>query len=127
MEEFSPEQRAARKQAVFDAMSPRRQKHILKRGYDKWDPFLEPKDPIEIRRDATRRTSIQLFREFLWSRENEKYSNAYGQAVLDMALGLINGDDRYIAMYEFALWYGKLLQAEGQRPPWQDEEGESSG
>ena len=52
MNEFTPEERAARKKAVFDAMAPRRQKHILRRGFDKWDPFLEPKDPIEIRRDS---------------------------------------------------------------------------
>ena len=51
----------------------------------------------------------------------KKYSNSYGQAVLDMALGLINGDDRYIAMYEFAAWYRALLETEGQRPPWQDD------
>ncbi len=121
MSEFTPEDRDARKRAVFDAMAPRRQKHILRRGYDKWDPFLEPKDPIEIRRDTTRRTSIELFREFLWSRENEKYSNSYGQAVLDMALGLINSDDRYIAMYEFAVWYRALLESEGQQPPWLDD------
>lgn len=121
MNEFTSEERAARKRAVFDSMAPRRQKQIMARGYDKWDPFMEPKDPIEIRRDTTRRTSIQLFREFLWARENEKYSNSYGQAVLDMALGLINGDDRYIAMYEFAVWYRALLEAEGHKPPWHDE------
>ena len=121
MSEFTPEERESRKRAIFEAMSPRRQKHILRRGYDKWDPFLEPKDPIEIRRDTTRRTSIQLFREFLWSRDNEKYSNSYGQAVLDMALGLINCEDRYIAMYEFSVWYRALLEAEGQRPPWHED------
>ena len=121
MDEFSVEDKAARKRAVFDSMSPRRQKHLLKRGYDKWDPFQEPKDPIEIRRDAGRRTAAQLFREFIWSREDEKYSNAYGQAVLDMALGLINADDRYVAMYEFAIWYRTLLAAEGRKPAWEDE------
>jgi hypothetical protein len=121
MSEFTPEEQKARKRAIFESMAPRRQKHILRRGYDKWDPFLEPKDPIEIRRDTTHRTSIQLFREFLWSRDNEKYSNAYGQAVLDIALGLINNEDRYIAMYEFAVWYRALLEAEGQRPPWHED------
>jgi len=114
MADFTPEEREARKRAIFDAMSSRRQKHILKRGYDKWDPFIEPKDPIEIRRDVTHRTSIQLFREFLWSRDNENYSNAYGQAALDMAMGIINKDDRYLAMFDFACWYRDLLAQDGQ-------------
>ena len=93
-------------------MSPRRQKSILKRGYDKWDPFQEPKDPIDIRRDATKRTTQQLVREFLQGRGDKPYSNAYGRGVLEIALGLINDDDRFIAMYEFSCWYQELLKTE---------------
>ncbi|MBW2250098.1 MAG: hypothetical protein JRF60_05585 [Deltaproteobacteria bacterium] len=85
MSEFSVEEVEQRKKAVFDAMSPRRQKHILKKGYDKWDPFEEPKDPIDIRKDQTKRTTQELVREFLQSRSSEEYSNAYGRGVLEMA------------------------------------------
>ena len=95
----------ARKKAIFDNMSPRRQKHIMKKGYEKWDPFEEPKDPIDIRRDKTNRTTQQLVREFLQNCGHDKYSNAYGRGVLEMALGIINKDDRFIGMYEFAAWY----------------------
>ena len=50
-----------KKKAVFDAMSPRRQKHILNKvGYDNWDPFEKPKDPIDIRTDKSKRTSQRL-------------------------------------------------------------------
>lgn len=113
MSEFSSKDVEQRKKAVFDAMSPRRQKHILKKGYEKWDPFQEPKDPIDIRRDSTRRTSQQLVREFLQSRSSEEYSNAYGRGVLEMAIGIINDDDRFIGMYEFARWHQELLKKEG--------------
>ncbi len=103
----------ARKKAILDAMSPRRQKYILNRvGYEKWDPFQEPKDPIDIRKDKTNRTSQVLVREFLQSVSAEDYSNAYGQAVMDMAIGLVNDDDRYIAMFEFSMWYKELLDRE---------------
>jgi len=103
-----------KKKAIFDAMSPRRQRHILKKiGYDKWDPFEKPKDPIDIRRDKSRRTSQMLVREFLQSRPLEGYSNSYGRGVLDMAIGIVNDDDRYLAMYEFALWHNNLLKEEG--------------
>jgi hypothetical protein len=113
MTEFSAEDAEKRKKAVFDSMSSRRQKHILKKGYDKWDPFEEPKDPIDIRKDKTRRTSQMLVREFLQSRSTEEYSNSYGRGVLEMALGIINDDERFIGMYEFACWYRNLLKKEG--------------
>ena len=104
-----------KKQAIFDAMSPRRQKHILNKiGYEKWDPFEKPKDPIDIRRDKSRRTSQALVREFLQSRPLEGYSNSYGRGALDMAIGIVNDDDRYLAMYDFALWHKELLKREGR-------------
>ena len=114
MSEFSPEETEKRKKAVFDHMSPRRQKHILnKTGYDKWDPFQEPKDPIDIRKDKTKRTTQMLVREFLQSRESEGYSNAYGRGVLEIALGIVNAEERFIGMYEFSCWYQDLLRREG--------------
>ncbi|RJQ68939.1 MAG: hypothetical protein C4519_22255 [Desulfobacteraceae bacterium] len=99
-----------KKRAIFDGMSPRRQKHILKRGYENWDPFEVPKDPIDIRRDVTQRTTQQLVREFLQQCGHAKYSNAYGRGVLEMALGIINCDDRFIGMFEFAVWYTEQLR-----------------
>ncbi len=113
MSEMSSRESDDRKKAVFDAMSPRRQKHILKKGYEKWDPFQEPKDPIDIRRDKTKRTTQMLVREFLQSQSSEGYSNAYGRGVLEMALGIVNDDDRFIGMYEFARWHQELLKREG--------------
>jgi hypothetical protein len=114
MSDFSPEEVELRKRAVFDNMSPRRQKHILKKGYDKWDPFEEPKDPIDIRRDKTKRTTQMLVREFLQSRSFAKYSNAYGRGVLEMALGMVNEDDYFRGIYEFSCWYRDLLDKEGR-------------
>ena len=64
MTELSPEDEK-RKQAIFDSMAPRRQKVILKKGYSSWDPFQEPKDPIDIRKEKTQRTTQMLVREFL--------------------------------------------------------------
>ena len=102
-----------RKQAIFDSMSARRRKHIFQKGYDKWDPFQEPKDPIDIRKDKTKRTSQMLVREFLQTRTFEQYSNAYGRGVFEICLGIINEDERYKGMYDFACWYRGLLQKEG--------------
>ncbi len=105
-------QREERKKAEFNAMGPRNQKHILKKGYDSWDPFLEPKDPIDIRKDPTQRTSQGLVREFLQTRPQEAYNNAYGRGVLEIALGIVNREDRFRGMFEFSCWYKNLLDRE---------------
>ncbi len=113
MTEISPEEQEKRKKAIFDSMSPRRQQHILKRGYEKWDPFIEPKDPIDIRRDKTKRTAQMLVRDFLQSRPHDDCSNAYSSGVLEMCLGIVNEDEKYQGMLDFALWYHELLREEG--------------
>ena len=102
-----------RKQWIFDKMSARRQQHILKKGYDQWDPFVEPKDPIDIRKDKTRRTSQMLISEFLQSRSSEEYSNAYGRGAFEICLGIINQEERFLGMYDFVCWYRDLLEREG--------------
>lgn len=109
----TPEEIETRKKAIFDAMSPRAQRRILKLGFDKWDPFEAPKDPIDIRRDKSKRTSQMLVREFLQSLPLDGYSNSYGRGVLEMAIGIINDDDRFKGMYEFAIWHQALLRKEG--------------
>ncbi len=111
MSKVSREEAEARKRAIYESLSARRKKYIERIGYEKWDPFEEPKDPIDIRRDTTKRTTQQLVREFLQSRPPEApYSNAYGQAVMEMAIGIVNDDERYQAMLEFAAWYLALLK-----------------
>ncbi|MCU0599383.1 MAG: hypothetical protein MUE70_09030 [Desulfobacterales bacterium] len=103
-----------RKKAIFDSMSPRRQKHILKRGYDAWDPFELPKDPIDIRKDKTKRTTHMLIREFLQTRPSEGYSSEYGRGAFELCLGIINEDERFLGMFDFACWYKELLKKELQ-------------
>lgn len=102
-----------RKKAIFDAMSPRRQQYILKKGYDKWNPFQEPKDPIDIRKDKSKRTTQTLVREFLQLKDPETYSPAYGRGVLEICLGIVNNEDRFLGMYDFSCWYRDLLKREG--------------
>ncbi len=113
MRKLSPEDEE-RKKAIFDGMSPKRQKHILKKeGYDKWDPFIEPKEPIDMRQDKSRRTAIELAREFLAGCNAQEYSNAFGQGAWEMCIGLVNNDEQYKGMYEFACWYRDFLKKEG--------------
>ena len=102
-----------RKKAIYEAMSPRGQRYIQKIGYDRWNPFDEPKDPIDIRADeGTKRTAQQLFRKFLQLYDAKGVSSQFSRGVLEMAMGLVNNEDRVRAMYEFSLWYRDLLLKE---------------
>lgn len=107
------------KKAVFDSMSPRRQKHILKKGYERWDPFEKPKDPIDMRMDKTRRTSQMLIREFFYymdatDRGLDSHGNDYRKGAFDLCLGIINEDEKFLGMFDFACWYQELLKKEGK-------------
>ncbi|MDI6688125.1 MAG: hypothetical protein QME06_07900 [Desulfobacterales bacterium] len=113
MTEISPEEEERRKKAILDSMSPRRRKHILKKGYDKWDPFIKPKDPIDIRKDVTKRTTQMLIREFMQTCSQEDYNNEFGKGAFEICYGIINNDEKFRGMFEFACWYKELLKKEG--------------
>ncbi|MCF8107270.1 MAG: hypothetical protein K9K64_17470 [Desulfohalobiaceae bacterium] len=101
------------KLAIYDRLSPRRKKFIDRIGYSKWDPFQEPKHPIETRQDATKRTAQQLFRDFFDANQIQEYSNAYGRGVYEMCMGVFNRDERYRGIFEFCLWYERQLRETG--------------
>ncbi len=102
------------KRDLYDKIPARRKKFIDKIGYENWDPFPKPNDPMEIRRDVSKRTSQELFREYFQTRpKDEVQSNAYRQAVLELAIGLIGRDEKYLGYFDFAVWYYHLLQKEG--------------
>lgn len=113
MGNLTPEEEEIRKRAIFDAMSPRGQRYILKRGYEEWNPFEAPKDPIDIRTEKTKRTTQMLVREFLQACPHEDYSTAYGRGVFEICHGIVNGDDASRGMFEFSCWYQALLRREG--------------
>ena len=76
-------------------------------------PLPGAQRPIDIRKDKSKRTTQQLVREFLQTRQDEGYSNAYSRGVLELALGIVNEEERFIGMYEFASWYRDILKREG--------------
>lgn len=111
--ELTEEQEKLKKD-LYDKIPARRKKFIDKIGYENWDPFPKPNDPMEIRRDVSKRTSQELFREYFQNRPaDEVQSNAYRQAVLEMAIGIIAKDEKYLGFFDFAVWYYNLLEKEG--------------
>lgn len=102
------------KRQIYEKMHPRRRKFIDRIGYDNWDPFQKPNDPLDIRLDVTKRTTQQLVREFLQhAAKKGQYSNDYGRGALECALGVVNKDEKYLGIFDFCQWYAELLRKEG--------------
>jgi len=106
-----PEELAACKRAMFDKLSPRRRKFIERIGYDAWDPFQAPMDPVDLRRDGSRRTARQLVADFLAA--TPEASDAFAKGAWEVCLGVMAGSERHRGMYAFCAWYRELLAREG--------------
>ncbi|MDL2285616.1 hypothetical protein LJB93_02595 [Desulfovibrio sp. OttesenSCG-928-F07] len=105
---FTPEEEE-QKRFMYDKMAPRRKRFIDRIGYDKWDPFQAPKDPMDIRVDVTQRTTQELVRDFLQTRDSAIVNNDYSRGVLECALGVINKDEKFRGIFEFCLWYQQQI------------------
>ena len=108
------DEQAQLKLDLYNKIAPRRRTFIDRIGYDNWDPFQKPNDPLEIRRDLSKRTTKELVRDFFHSRpKDETQSNAYRQAALEFALGVVSRDEKFLGYFDFAMWYFDTLQKEG--------------
>jgi len=105
---LTPEEQ--KKKTIFDAMSERSRKRILAKGYEQWDPFLPPKDPIDMRGIQRRETALSLMRRFLPASPSEKCSKEYCQGAWEICLGIVGGDDRSKGISDFCCWYRDALK-----------------
>lgn len=105
--ELNQEQEAFKRQ-LYESMKPRRRKFIDKIGYDQWDPFQAPKEPLDMRRDATDRTLQELLRDFM--RESKGGDAAWQAGAKECALGIIRKDGRFQGIFDFCLWYDRQLR-----------------
>ena len=99
------------KRALYEKMSPRRRKFIDRIGYDMWDPFQEPKQPLDMRRENTGRTLEELVRDFMRENDGNARDDAWKKGASECALGIFRKDERFQGIYDFCLWYsGQLLE-----------------
>ncbi|MEF2144869.1 MAG: hypothetical protein V3573_05440 [Desulfovibrionaceae bacterium] len=112
--EYNPtsEQLEAQKRAIYEKMSPRRRKFVDRIGYESWDPFAKPFDPIDIRRDITGHTAHELTNMFLESL-GRKPEQDYVDTVSEFNVTLVTIPDRVRPLFEFCQWYANLLQERG--------------
>ena len=100
------------KRVLYEKMNPRRRKFVDKIGYGVWDPFQAPKDPMDIRTDRTRRTVQELMREFMAANDGAAHDKAWQDGARECALAIIRQDERFQGVFDFCLWYARLLESE---------------
>jgi hypothetical protein len=104
-----------KKREIFEAMLPRRQERILRKGYDEWNPFQEPKEPLERlkQHEDEKERSRELLRSFFQEVQADGKSDEYVQGVFEMCRGILRNDNRFRGMYDFCCWYAKK---QGEEP-----------
>jgi hypothetical protein len=114
-DDFTPEQLAERKLYMYEKMSPRRRKFVDRMGFENWDPFAAPFDPIDIRRDRAGFTSDQLTQLFM--RHCGKNANQeYTDAVNEFNVMLVMNFEKVRPVFEYCLWYAEHLKKHGVKP-----------
>jgi len=110
MARLTPEEET-KKRELFEGLSPKAQQRILKRGYDNWDPFMMPKEPLgyKLKQEAKgERVRVdsghELHERFFAERRIVDYSPEYVKGVLEISQGLYRGIDRYQGMFDFSCW-----------------------
>lgn len=100
------------KRLFYERMSPRRRKFVDRIGFENWDPFEGPKEPMDIRTDVSERTVQELVRDFLKSVSQEMHGGEYARGATDVALGIVAGQEKYKGVLDFCVWYHEMLQKE---------------
>lgn len=108
---FSAEEEE-QKRLFYDRMSPRRRRFVDRIGFENWDPFEAPKEPMDIRTDVSQRTVQELVREFLHSVDQEMRGGEYARGATECALGIVAGQEKFRGILDFCVWYHALLQKE---------------
>lgn len=98
------------KRQIYEQMKPRRRKFIDRIGYDQWDPFQEPKEPLDIRKDSTGHTLQELLAKFMRENDDGSKDNAWQQGAKEAALGIFQKNAKFQGIYDFCLWYANLAQ-----------------
>ncbi|MFR0874663.1 MAG: hypothetical protein ACLSHC_08670 [Bilophila wadsworthia] len=60
------------KREIYERMNPRRRKFIDRIGYDEWDPFQKPNDPMDIRVDRAAHHAAAVPRVHAFARRTHR-------------------------------------------------------
>lgn len=113
MEVRTPEEAEALKQDLYSKLSKRQKKYVDRIGYEKWEPFQMPNDPLDIRQDKSGYTAQELALLFFRSLEEEPAEN-YRSAVTEFSIQLMAQPERCRPIIEFCSWYDDFLKKQGK-------------
>jgi hypothetical protein len=108
---FTPEEEE-QKRYFYEGMSPRRRRFVDRIGFENWNPFEGPKEPMDLRTDLTKRTVQELVREFMKTTVGRMHGGEYARGATDCAVGIVARQEKYQGVLDFCVWYHELLQKE---------------
>ncbi|MGE4554144.1 MAG: hypothetical protein AB7D57_13620 [Desulfovibrionaceae bacterium] len=109
----SPEQVETWKREMYEKLSARQRKWVDRLGYENWDPFQKPMDPIDIRVETTGLTATQLAGLFLQERAGSIGSD-YRENISRFTVELVMNFERVRPIYDFCTWYAERLARHGK-------------
>lgn len=112
MEALTPAQAEEQKQHLYSKLSKRQKKYVDRIGYENWEPFQMPNDPLDIRRDDTGYTAQELALMFFRSLP-EGVNDNYKSMVNEFTVTLLGAPDRVRPLMEFTKWYLELRKQIG--------------
>ncbi len=109
---FTPEQIEEQKRAMYERLSPRRRRFVDRIGYENWDPYQAPFDPIDIRTDVLGLTTHNLLSRYLATLPAEPDPD-YKQTLSEFMVLLVMNVEKVRPILEFSDWYNARLQERG--------------
>lgn len=109
---FTPEQVEEQKRAMYERLSPRRRRFVDRIGYENWDPYQAPFDPIDIRTDALGLTTHGLLSRYLATLPAPPDPD-YKQTLSEFMVLLVMNVEKVRPILEFSDWYNARLQERG--------------
>jgi len=109
---YTRDQVEEQKRAMYEGLSPRRRRFVDRIGYDNWDPYQAPFDPIDIRTDAMGYTTHDLLNKYFKSLPAMPDPD-YMQTLSEFMVMLVMNVEKVRPILEFSDWYNALLKERG--------------
>lgn len=109
---YTPAQVEEQKRAMYEGLSPRRRRFVDRIGYENWDPYQAPFDPIDIRTDVMGMSTHDLLNRYFKSLP-EMPDPDYMQTLSEFMVMLVMNIEKVRPILEFSDWYNARLKERG--------------
>lgn len=109
---YTPEQLEEQKRVMYEGLSPRRRRFVDRIGYENWDPYQAPFDPIDLRTDALGMTTHDLLNHYFRTLPAVPDPD-YMQTLSEFMVLLVMNIEKVRPILEFSDWYNAQLKSRG--------------